>query len=170
MLKTRKWTGSCLLEAKVGVTALHELGRRTDDLNTKGYGSYSISNEAARLPADFHARRSASSAGEELKQDMLGAEDIEAGVPGKHVPWHPAHMSYHHILIRPSGYLRTDIELAAHRLLEARGFGVTGAAQLDRGQHRRCRELFRLPAEQIRLVMAEVRQQFPDDCIYQEPA
>ncbi|MDR6144895.1 hypothetical protein QE363_000688 [Sphingomonas sp. SORGH_AS870] len=79
-------------------------------------------------------------------------------------------MSYHHILIRPSSRLRKDIELAAHRLLEQRGFGVTGAAQFDGDQHWQCRELFCVPAEQIRLALAEVRHQFADDCVYQEPA
>ncbi len=170
MLKTRKWSGESLLDAKVGVTALHELGARADDLNNRKYGSFSIQNEAACLPANFHARRSAWSASEELRQNPLCAGDMEVVQSGKYTPWRPAHMSYHHILIRPSQHLRKDIELAVHRLLEQRKFGVCNAAQMDGDQLQRCRELFRVPAEQLRLALAEVRQMFPNDCIYHEPA
>lgn len=170
MLKTKKWSGGSLIDAKIGVTALHELGARADDLNKKRYGYFTISNEAACLPVDFHARRSAGWVSDDLKQDLLRAEDMEISVAAKYTPWRPAHMSYHHILVRPAGYLRDDIELAVHRLLEARGFGIINAAQIDTNQHRRCRELFQAPAEQIRLAMAEVRKQFADDCLYQEPS
>ena len=170
MLKTRKWSGASLLDAKVGVTALHELGARAEDLNSKKYGFFDVRNEAAHLPADFHARRSAWGASDELRQDCLCPEDMETAQPRTCGTWRPAHMSYHHILIKPSQHLRTDIELAVHRLLEGRGFGVTNAAQMDGHQLRRCRELFRVPADHIRWAMAEVRQMFPDDCIYHEPA
>ncbi len=164
LLKTTKWGGGAVLDAKIGACAVHTLPDRLAYANDRLYGHFPIKAASQCLPADFHARRQPFT--QLNRWDPLAPTDVESRDHAKFKAWVPSHMSYHYILLKPiSEDTLFDVELAVHSRLEEAGCSVPDRASSDGTAFGRCRELFRANYLDLKQVFETVRAEYSEICL-----